>query len=178
MKKVLAVLMAVLMLCCSVAMAVSAFTYKDYEVQSDEMLILLEFGNATSQVPYEHRNFSTGENEVSTVTGEVGVIAKVGGFYSLPMVTAPDGYSFAGWIESGNKDNSYAANTSINVTDADGGHYITYIAQLVPAEVGPSTLDTVKSVLIKVFGIILGLFYGDIDYGQELVANLFGSILG
>ena len=178
MKKILAVLMAALMLCGSVAMAVSAFTYEGYEVQPDEMLTILNFSGSTSQTAIIYRNFSTGKNELNTATGQIGIITPFNSYYTLPMVIAPDGYSFAGWVDATNKDHTYAANTQVPVGDADGGTYITYIAQLVPTEVGPSTLDTVKSILIKVFGVIIGLFYGDIDYGQELVANLFGSILG
>lgn len=180
MKKVLAVLMAVLMFTGMFAMTGSAanepVSWKGYEVQPGEVLILLHFGDCTSTVPIYLFNTDEMRTNLETATGTVAMKVAAGNDYTLPQVTAPSGQMFTGWNKVGTSESLGVG--SQHTTEYDGGTIIQYQVMTAPAEAEQDTLETIKTILVKIFGMIVGLIYGDTNYGQELVANLFDSLLG
>ena len=187
MKKFLSVLMAILMLGSALMIGVSAESttfsgestqkvYNGYTIKSDEVLVVLQFADCKSINKILVRNFSTGVDEYTEATGEVAMIVKTGATYALPAVTAPSGQAFAAWVDVDSGD-SYGVG-SHKVTDADCGKMVQYRCQTTPAVAEKDTMETIKTILVKVFGILIGLFYGDTDYGQELVASFFNSVFG
>lgn len=176
MKKLVAVLMAILMLGSAVALGASAIVYKGYTVQPDEILVILKFGDSTSRDNITYRDFATGNDTLGMATGEVAMIIKAGAPYTLPAVTCPSGQAFAAWVNVDSGESlGIGSRTTSNV---DGGTVVQYTLQTTPAAAEKDTMETIKTILVKVFGILIGLFYGDTDYGQELVASFFNSVFG
>lgn len=102
---------------------------------------------------------------------------KVGGLVALPTVTAPEGYQFDGWWHSTTKD-TYAANGSYTVKAQDIGDVVVFTAGYSPAELEADTLDTILGILIKVFGAIIGiiLYSGDTEAGVAMMEKVLGGL--
>lgn len=182
MKKLLATLLAVMMIFGAFGVVASAETYVDngynYTVPEDKVLVVMNFVDCSSKAAITNRfNMDTLTYETSTVEGGgyAYFLVTEGQTYTLPSVKAPDGYDFTGWYCNTNYQ-SYGANSPIATTEEDGGRIIQYMVQTEPSEPETDTLDTIMGVLVKVFGAILGLFLGDMTQGQEIVSNLIGSL--
>ncbi len=101
----------------------------------------------------------------------------------LPAVTPPSGYSFDGWHCRGvagiQEYATYAANSAFEIPAGSAGQVIEFRAAYSPAEIEPDTMETIMTILVKVFGTIIGLlFLSDAQAGMEMMENLLGQLLG
>lgn len=188
MKKVLAVVLAVMMMFSCFAVASSAFEvtseYTKGNVTNDQVAILLNFngGSSRDQLPvYNNGNF-----EMQTVSGsfiwlpESSTDLVKGSSVQLPVVTAPSGQSLTGWRCS--LDNKLYAATDYFVIpeDHNSKSYIQFIAEYTTAEAEGDTMATIMGILIKIFGALLGflLYNGDTEAGVAFMENALAGILG
>lgn len=105
--------------------------------------------------------------------------AQVPGYIvTLPVVDSPKGYQFAGWF-CYLDGNTYGANSSFKIPAGTAGTIIEFRAAHIPTEPEEDTMAKVMSVLIKVFGAIIGIlmYRGDTEAGVELMEKILGGIL-
>lgn len=190
MKKVLAVVLAVMMMFSCFAVASSAAQinvtseYTKGNVTNDQVAILFNFngGSSRDQLPvYNNGNF-----EMQTVSGsfiwlpESSTALVKGSSIQLPVVTAPSGQAFTGWRCQ--LDNKLYAQTDYFVIpeDHNSSDYIQFIAEYTTAEAEGDTMATIMGILIKIFGALLGflLYNGDTEAGIAFMENALAGILG
>ena len=110
-----------------------------------------------------------------TMKGGMGVV--------LPEVTAPAGQQFNGWYceacpVAGSEivGNTYAATAAFKLPANCGKTLIQFRASYSPATIEEPTINKVVGILIKVFGFIIGLIYGDTKQGIAFMEKVFGGL--
>ena len=99
---------------------------------------------------------------------------------TFPNVAAPSGSTFRGWQHE-LTGQIYTAGSAYTITP-DSNKIIVFKAYFVPAELEEDTMSGVMSILVKVFGSIVGLlFFSDqgtdaIDEGMKLMQKLIGGL--
>lgn len=99
----------------------------------------------------------------------------------LPIVTAPSDWVFNGWSTPDGQ--IYVGGTSYTIPTSAAGTIIYFQADYSIAEEEEDTMGGVMSILVKVFGSIVGLmFFSDeygssaIEEGMQLVEKLIGGL--
>ncbi len=193
MKKVLAVVLAVMMLFATVAVGASAVTVneqwfggEDPIATQDQVVFYFYFNGGTNKGVLPVYNTTTG-NFVETAAGEVSgtyimlpaddAVQKAGYYITLPQVTPPDGRSFAGWQCMTDRQ-YYVGGTQWAIPVNAGGTIIEFQAAYDAAEAEEDTLQTILGILIKVFGAIIGivLYSGNTDQGVAMMEKVLGGI--
>ena len=188
MKKILAVVLAVMMMFSCLAVASSAFEvtseFTKGNVTNDQVAILLNFngGSSRDQLPV----YTNGDFVIQNVSGsyiwlpESSEDLKKGASIQLPVATGADGKVLTGWRCS--LDNKlYAATDWYKIPeDHSSKSYIQFIAEYTTAEAEEDTMATIMGILVKIFGGILGflLFNGDTEAGVKYMENALAGILG
>ncbi len=189
MKKVLSIILAVMMIFSCVAMSASALgevsaTFQNGKILADQVAICLDFnGGSARDTLYVYNNGLFVETDgVSGVyyclpKNETELVKNTG--FVFPVVTAKEGQQFTGWRHTVT-NKLYAATDVYVIPEAEAGSTVQFIAEYTTAAAEGDTLATIMSVLVKVFGSIIGfiLFNGDAAAGQAYVQNLIGDILG
>ena len=187
MKKILSVILAVMMLCGTMAISSSALDHEGFVVPNDfdktqDVIIVLRFGSGKCQnyLTVYNQNTATYE-QVTGVTGEfvlVGDNYVAGRPLELPYVTAAEGNNFNGWFCD--KDGrSYPAGPQGGfVIPNFPGEVIVLTASYYPSEGEGDTMGTIIGILTKVFGAILGilLYGGDTEAGVAMMDKILGGL--
>lgn len=198
MKKILAVLLAVMMLFATLSIGASAENYgstnffADGLVNRDQAVIrfVLNSGKITSGVwaydidsgsfdymeVFEEANYYMIPDNKSNKTAQV-----AGSSILLPEVTAPSDWTFNGWADS--KGQIYVGGTEYYIPSNAGGSIITLTADYSLAVPKEDEMGGIMDILVKVFGTIVGLlFFSDkhgssaIEEGMQLMQKLLGSL--
>lgn len=205
MKKFLAAVLAVMMIFCSFAVSAAddvttAPVYKtpnygyvnfwEAEIANTNQTIVsfkLNSGKITSGVvAYDIANDSF--EHLETFDGEYYYMvpytasAQVpGSTIQLPVVTAPSDWVFNGWSTPDGE--IYVGGTSYTIPSSAAYKVIRFEADYSIAEEEEDTMGGVMSILVKVFGSIVGLmFFSDeygssaIEEGMQLVEKLIGGL--
>lgn len=204
MKKILAVLLAVMMLFGAVSMNAAAViddtsAYSGYYEMTDvygnsvvdsnsQTIIIFDLNGGTlknnvwvfdtNTLNFVNVQGSSVENPYIMLP-RTPESQRVGNAIPLPTVTPPEGYQFDGWWGTGtNAGNTYAANGSYTIKAGDIGDVVVFTAGYSPAEIEADTLDTVLGILIKVFGAIIGivLYSGNTEAGVAMMEKVLGGL--
>lgn len=110
-------------------------------------------------------------------------IMKPGYWISLPSVVAPSGFAFVAWqCTQAPANTDYGKRLGVGQYQLPEGSENTIMifeACYEPVEVEENTMAKVMSILIKIFGTILGilLYGGDAEQGQAVLEKIFSSLL-
>lgn len=195
MKKVLAVLLTVMMLFATVSMSASAAYNEYYEgefaVADPETQAIFVFDLNGGKL---RDNVWVWDSDIANFVNVEGPsvenpyimlprndeMHKAGGFITLPVVTAPEGYQFDGWycISGSDKGSTYAAGGNYTIPADAIGDVVQFKAGYSPTSIEPDTLDTVLGILIKIFGAIIGivLYSGNTEAGVALMEQVLGGL--
>lgn len=113
-------------------------------------------------------------------------IQKPGQYVVTPEVVAPANTTFMGWTITYVDTRGVAVSTScaggeswLIPTDAQPGSTIKMTAKNVATEAEEDTMAKVMSILIKIFGAIIGIlmYQGDTEAGVALMEKVLGGVL-
>lgn len=187
MKKILSVILAIMMLCGTMAVGASAQKYEGFVVpndfdQAEDVILVLRFGSGTCKDYITVYNQEIADYEqVTGVGGELVLVGDgitVNRAYTLPYVSPAEGNNFNGWycLEDGK---SYPAGPTGGFTIPNApGKVIILEAQYYPSAAEGDTIGTIIGILTKVFGAIIGiLFYsGDTEAGVAMMEKIFSGL--
>lgn len=205
MKKILSVLLAVLMIFSTFALAASAAApITDPNKASDIRATNTANSEKTHVIIYYNLYDFTTKYSQYTYDVESGKFAYInnitGGFYqvpenssqlyvgykfALPEVTAPEGKQFNGWRCLTHIDRpTFAAGEAITITSdmlsLAQNNVIEFEVVWGSAAPEEDSMGKIVDILTKVFGAILGIliFNGQTQKGVDLVKEMFSGILG
>ncbi len=103
-----------------------------------------------------------------------------GDLVTLPSVTPPSGYAFNGWY-CYTTNETYAANRSFTIPSYAVGEVIEFTADYSRSEPEEDTMGGVLSILVKVFGSIVGLLFlqgeaDPVDAGMKMMQGLLENL--
>ena len=198
MKKILAVILAVMMLCGTMAMGTSAAEldtglsqwHDDGLANNNQVVAIFNIGNGYLRDQYAVYNTSTGRFDYeSKITSQYVMIPTsstsqiVGSYILMPIVVSNDTtQQFLYWERVDAQNEQYAANTYFYFTqdmlEGKTPGVIQFQAVYAGVEGEGDTLGTILGVLSKVFGAIFGiLFYGgDTAAGVALIEQILGGL--
>ncbi|MBQ8503665.1 MAG: hypothetical protein IJ491_05235 [Clostridia bacterium] len=202
MKKILSVILAVMMLFGALSVGASAASiYPDQWHQSglvadNQAVLVFNLNGGTLKSTAIVYNSTTGQFEEVSGFNEATYYMlpaqgnptahTVGTVIVLPDVIPPTGYSFAGWqyrdADGLLQQPGALANFYIQDWIFTGNNYgkVEFTAVFTPAEAEEDTLAKVMSILVKVFGAIIGivLYGGDTEQGVALMNKVLGGVMG
>lgn len=190
MKKLLAVLLAVITLFSALGLCATAGTYEDYfdGVADPTTQAILVFDLNGGSLKNDARVYNTVTNKFEIMSGK-DITGKyimlpydstsqtVGQFVQLPYVTPPSGQDFRGWFCF--DDNiTHAAGSDYRIPAGKAGNVIQFYASYIPAEAEEDTFATVLNILVKVFGAIAGIliYNGNTEAGIALFDKILGAL--
>lgn len=201
MKKFLAAVLAVMMIFCSFSVSAADVTIKEpnygyvnfwsAKVASENQTVAsfkLNAGTITSGVlaydianqSFEHLETFSGDYYYMVPYSASSMIAGES-YIQLPIVTAPSDWVFNGWSTPDGQ--IYVGGTSYKIPSDAAGTIIRFEADYSIAVEEEDTMGGVMSILVKVFGAIVGLmFFSDeygtsaIEEGMQLVEKLIGGL--
>lgn len=199
MKKILAVLLSVMMLFGALSIGASAENYgytnfySDGIVNSNQAIIRFQIGSGkiTSGIwvydiddgSFDYKDVFDEEYYYMIPNNKNGNLDlhTPGTSITLPDITAPNGYVFNGWSDINGQ--IYVAGTEYYIPSNGAGQIITLKADYALAAPEEDTMGGVMSILVKVFGSIIGLlFFSDkhgsaaIEEGMQIVEKLIGGL--
>ncbi len=187
MKKILSVILAVMMLCGTMAIGSSALNHEGFVVpntfdQSKDVILVLRFGSGTCKDYITVYNQQTATHEqITAVSGEVVLVGDeitAGRQINLPYVTPAEGNNFNGWYCLADGKAYPAGPTGGFSIPNTPGKVIILEAQYYPSAAESDTMATILGILTKVFGAIIGiLFYGgDTEAGVAMMEKVLGGL--
>lgn len=190
MKKLLAVLLATLMLFSTLGVSASAgaenFFNQNIVDRQSQVIISFDLNGGslkTGAYVYDTSISDFVYKDGADITGKYIMIPRsddaqcVGHFVRLPAITPPSGYQFDGWY-CYYDSNKYASNADYKIPVGAAGEVIEFYASYIPAEIEEDTFASVLGILIKVFGAIAGivLYNGDTEEGIALFDKILGAL--
>ena len=193
MKKLLAVILAVLTLFSVLGVGASATqstntldSYFGTHADRDTQTVLVFFPNGGTYKSVVEVYDANSRQFVETLnyTGTYIMLPTyvrpitAGSMISLPDLTAPSGYAFGGWQCVQTREFYVAGPNSFTVEPEHIGQILTFQPILVAAAPEEDTFGTILNLLVKVFGTIAGIviFGGDPDAGVDLFNKLFSAL--
>ena len=197
MKKILSVILAVMMLFATMSIGASAAgsTYNDqwhqngYANDDQAVIVFNLMGGKMKNAVYERDEngqwISTeGKTGTYVMLPQNSDAQKAGSVIILPDVTPNSGMSFSGWeyYDAAGNRMVLGANGPFTIPETafTGNNYgvINFTACYSSAEPEADTMATVMSILIKVFGAIIGiLFYGgSTEAGVAMMEKVLGGL--
>ena len=199
MKKILAVLLAVMMLFGTFAIGVSAIDMNDEFIQkaiSGESIIIafnLNGGSIKGFVPVYDPDPETGKYFTSTynysgsiyyrVPGCDSIVQEPNEYLPLPRVNPPSGFAFNGWYCDATKM-TYAGGTTMKIpANGYSGKLLEFTADYTRTEPEEDTMGGVVDILIKVLGSVIGLLFysgteSPVEAGMDVMRELLSTLLG
>lgn len=190
MKKLLAVILAVLTLFSVLGVAASAQdniggyfgTYADQNSQT--ILVFYPNGGTFKSVVEVYDANSRQFVETINYTGTYTMLPKnyrpmtVGSAISMPELVGPSGYTFGGWQCIQTRETFVAGPNSFEVKAEHIGQILTFQPILVAAAPEEDTFGSIMNILVKIFGTIAGIiiFGGDPEAGVDLFNKLFSAL--
>ena len=191
MKKLLAVLLAVITLCSVIGVGASAVNYNDYFTNgvvdpTTQVILVFDLNGGSLKNAARVYNTTTGQFEIlngADITGQYIMLPldqttqNVGQYVQLPYVTPSSGNDFKGWF-CYDDGVTHAGGSDYRIPAGKEGNVIQFCASYIPAEAEEDTFATVLGILIKVFGAVAGilLYNGDTEKGIALFDKILGAL--
>ena len=191
MKKLLAVILAVITLCSVIGVGATAVNYNDF-IENDiidptsQVILVFDLNGGSLKNASRVYNTETGKFEYldgAKITGQYIMLPldkstqNVGQYIQLPYVTPPAGSDFKGWF-CYDDGVTHAGGADYKIPAGKAGNVIQFYASYIPAEAEEDTLGSILGILIKVFGAIAGLllYNGDTEKGIALFDKVLGAL--
>lgn len=205
MKKILAVLLSVMMIFGTVAFTSSAASSDAIDTNAimagylpnglvfdveENVILVFNFKGGKITSDYVFETTATGfemrtgiSDSLIMVTTDGKTLIKEGDYVGLPFVNeAPGNQVHVGWqvVTAAALDYLDTPAPARYQIKEGSPSIIIFDAVYRQTEPEEDTMSTIMSVLVKVFGAIIGLivFTGDMEAGQALVAEMLGGIMG
>ena len=200
MKKVLSVFLAVLMVFSVMAVSASAAVESPYfggenGANDDQCVFMFRLNGGTCKSAQNVYDTTKGQSVYTNAEDVPQVFVVVpddekmfleDSSVTLPSVKAPKGQQFVGWQRvpamDGDKDNGTYSTVpgGYIVKDIDIGRVVEFRAVYQEAEMEEDTFAKVFSILVQVFGTLIGLiaYQGNVEKGQDFMKKIFSSISG
>ena len=196
MKKILAVLLAVMMLFGTFAIGTSALDMNDEFIQTamaDQLLIAFDLNGGSIKGfvpvydPASETHFTSTYNYSGSIYYRVpgcdSTIQKPGELLHLPRVNPPSGFAFNGWYCDATKK-TYAGGTSMTIPSTGyTGKLLEFTADYTRTEPEEDTMASVVDILVKVLGSVIGLLFysgteSPVEAGMDVMRELLSTLLG
>lgn len=191
MKKLLAVILAVITLCSVIGVGASAVNYNDFFVNgiadpTTQVILVFDLNGGTLKNAARVYNTQTGQFEIlngADIEGQYIMLPldqttqNVGQYVQLPYVTPSAGNDFKGWF-CYDDGITHAGGADYRIPAGKAGNVIQFYASYIPAEAEEDTMGMILGILIKVFGAIAGilLYNGDTEKGIALFDKILGAL--